>query len=170
MPKESANTSLNQVSSGLKILKKITNAETGHVNIDIGGGKYNRGTEYLRQQGIENLVYDPFNRTSAHNEAVRLYADMNRANSITILNVLNTIPDKSERMAIIDQALTWVDFGGIILISIYEKNKDGILDRTSKGFQNNQPTQFYADEISAEFGDFARMEVKGNYIVIQEVY
>jgi hypothetical protein len=40
MPKESANTSLNQVSSGLKILKKITNAETGHVNIDIGGGKY----------------------------------------------------------------------------------------------------------------------------------
>jgi len=168
MPKESSGTSLNQISSGLKMIEKIMSIEPNHVNLDYGGGKYNKGTEYLKTRSIDNLVYDPFNRPKAHNEAIELYCDLNRVDSITILNVFNVIPSEIERYQILDNCLAWLKDGGKIIISIYEKNGDGIMERTSKGYQNNLKTERYQIEIDKTFGYMVRSTRKGNIIILEE--
>lgn len=62
----SAGTSLNQVPSATRKIKW----EPGTVNVDIGGGRFDKATDYLRDNGVENLVFDPFNRNAEHNKAV----------------------------------------------------------------------------------------------------
>ena len=39
----------------------------GSLNADIGGGHAEFGTDFLRDQAVTNIVWDPFNRTNEHN-------------------------------------------------------------------------------------------------------
>ncbi|MGL4451115.1 MAG: hypothetical protein ACRCTZ_08000, partial [Sarcina sp.] len=56
-------TSRNQIPQLFKYIKWQPNT----VNGDIGGGKYNTGSEYLKSLNVNNILYDPFNRTYEEN-------------------------------------------------------------------------------------------------------
>ena len=56
----------------------------GPVNADIGGGKYDTITNWLKTQGVDNLVYDRFNRTSNHNMQVLRKLQTSPADTATV--------------------------------------------------------------------------------------
>ena len=64
----SANTSIN--SAKLPVIFNKVRFNPGELNLDFGGGKFDNATEHLAQQGVESLVYDPYNRTAKHNAEV----------------------------------------------------------------------------------------------------
>lgn len=97
----SADTSIKQIPA----LFKDKNARFGDVNVDIGGGRFDLATEYLRGQGTENLVFDPYNRSEEVNSATLKYLqDGNRADTATCANVLNVIAEPEARANVILEA------------------------------------------------------------------
>ncbi len=65
----SAKTSIRQIPA-LFINK---NVEFGETNIDIGGGRFDLATDYLRENGTTNYVFDPYNRSEEVNAATLRY-------------------------------------------------------------------------------------------------
>lgn len=149
------------------VTQKITSADTstsrvnkiytqfefpdGSVILDYGGGKYDHNINYMATKGCRVLVYDPFNRDQAHNDAVINYVKQNGVNYVVCSNVLNVL----ESTEIIKDVLTKISY--LVQVSeakpqisncpalfvIYEKNKDGKSEVTNKGFQRNQPYTWY---------------------------
>lgn len=140
----SADTSTNQLPG---VFKKVT-WEPGTKNIDIGGGKYDVATEYLAAQDVTNYVYDPYNRTKEHNDAVMQEQPFDTA---TINNVLNVIPESEHQRQVLEMARNVVKPGGMIYIIVYEGDKSGIEKTTSKGYQHNKPTKYYLEIIKSVF-------------------
>ena len=88
----SAKTSLKQIPAGFKIVDKYFTWYQGTVNLDIGGGKYDLMTEALKEKGVTNLVYDPYNRSMKHNaDVVNTVLRIKGVETVTIFNVLNVI-------------------------------------------------------------------------------
>ena len=52
------------------VFNRVKDWEEGTVNLDIGGGKYDTATDYLENFGVENLIYDPYNRDEEWNKDV----------------------------------------------------------------------------------------------------
>ena len=94
----SGKTSINRVAHGLKVLANLSCFDR---NLDYGGGKYDAGTEFLSQCHITNYVYDPNNRTPEHNAEVLAKAPYP---TVTMLNVLNVIHGRANRVAAIKHA------------------------------------------------------------------
>lgn len=129
----SENTSLNQVPGGFRYLVKNISLKDKHCNFDVGGGKYDTGTKFLEKHGVLNLIYDPYARPSEQNRRTLESLQEYPADSATVLNVLNVIPDKEERLETMRLALSLTD--GPILLAVYEKKKNGVLELTTKGWQ-----------------------------------
>lgn len=146
----SAGTSLNQVPSATR---KI-NWEPGTVNVDIGGGRFDKATDYLRERGVENLVFDPFNRAAEHNKAVAERVRDEKVDTVTCNNVLNVIDSEASRANVILQAAKALKKGGTAYFSVYEGDKSGVGRQTkSDSWQNNRPTKDYIPEIEQYFDD-----------------
>lgn len=150
-----AKTSLNQVPS----LINKTWDELGPTNIDIGGGKYEKCTEFLANKGILNLVYDPYNRSKKHNDFVMNIAQSHPVDTITCASVLNVIKSKSERGKLLNKIRGIVAYQYAahrrdvkVFFTTYEKNGDGIEDPTLP--QTNMKTKSYLPEIKKHFPDF----------------
>ena len=83
----SAKTSIKQVPA----LFKNKNVKFGETNIDIGGGRFDLATDYLAEQGVRNMVFDPYNRGEEVNTATLQFlqdgnkADTKRRRAIRIL-------------------------------------------------------------------------------------
>ena len=133
-----------------------------HRNIDIGGGRFDLGTEYLRGRGVESHVLDPFNRPQEHNEEIIRRFSQDPAHSATIANVLNVIAEPEARRSVIQQARDLVAPGGKAYFGIYEGDRSGLGRATSKGWQENRPTASYEEEIAEMFPDLQRF---GNIII-----
>ena len=143
----SAGTSQNQVPG---LFTKF-GAELGPRNIDIGGGKYNKGTNFLKKKfGIFSRVHDKYNRSAKFNDETlkELYGS---ADTATVANVLNVIKEKSAREELLEFASKSIKPGGSAYFSIWEKDKSGIGTPTPRGYQNNLPTKAYLEEISKYF-------------------
>lgn len=145
----SADTSLRQVPA---LLKKI-DTFPGQRNLDIGGGKYDLGKDFLAEQKVENHVYDPFNRTPEHNNFVLSQFAENPADSVTVANVLNVIKEPKAREDVIRMAFENLKPGGKAYFDIYEGSRSGVGKATSKGWQNNAPAVAYEKELKKIFGD-----------------
>ena len=139
-------TSQNQQAAGFK---KIS-WKPGSVNLDYGGGKYEKATNYLLEQGVTNLVYDKFNRPAAHNKMVLVLAK--EAETTTCFNVLNVIKEESFRKKVIKECKRKKT--KVIYFTVYEGNKSGE-GAASKGkkrsWQNNMKLRDYLDEVKAVF-------------------
>jgi hypothetical protein len=159
----SRKTSCNRVPVGIKALVEYL---TTTCNLDYGGGRYDTATNWLKERGIENHVYDPFNRTPEHNAA----ALNHKFTSVTLLNVLNTIESREERIAAIRDAYERVERGGIFVVQIYEGNKSGVGAVTkSKTYQHNHKLNDYKSEISEAIGmPFICLENKQHHILVLE--
>jgi hypothetical protein len=138
-------------------------------NADIGGGKYDLGTEYLRTLGVTNIVTDKFNRPDEYNQEAQKEIDQNPTDTATVNNVLNVIKEQSNREAVIRQAMKAIKPTGVAYFLVFEgwtnNGKvagDGIGRETSMGWQNYLKTQAYMPEVQKYFNDVVR---KGTLIV-----
>lgn len=139
----SRRTSRKQISAGFK---KINWDNISH-NLDIGGGKYDDATVWLRENGVINHIYDPynrslpFNRTSLHNSQI--------CETATIFNVFNVIPEREERDILLKIAKKVKTEA--IYITVYEKNKSGEAEITKCGYQANRTLKSYLPEVQEMF-------------------
>jgi hypothetical protein len=148
----SADTSIPQVAAAMKKIPW----ERGTRNLDLGGGKHDLGTNYLKTQGVRNLLYDPFNRTEKHNERVLKEAAAKGIDSVTVLNVLNVIREPEHRDAVIKQAADHAGNDKPAYFQVYEGNGSGVGKETIKGWQNNRKLSDYVAEIGKHFSQVER--------------
>ncbi|MBW2094199.1 MAG: DEAD/DEAH box helicase family protein [Deltaproteobacteria bacterium] len=153
----SAWTSLNQIPG---IFKRIRWAP-GTVNIDIGGGRYDKATNFLEERGVTNLVYDPYNRSPEFNEDVVKKLRDRLADTATVANVLNVIAERPARLDVIRQTAKGLKPDGVAYFQIHEGNGSGKGKATTKGWQNNRKAAEYLDEVKTRFADVSR---SGNVI------
>jgi site-specific DNA-cytosine methylase len=158
----SADTSRNQVAAAFK--SKAFKAAAGDLNIDIGGGKYDLGTEFLANElGVRNIVYDPFNRTEEQNRsAVDFLRRGNLGDTVTANNVLNVIAEPDVRRNVILQVAKALKPDGTAFFQVHEGKKDGVAKQTRDGWQNNRKAADYMTEVSEHFKDVTR---SGNLII-----
>ena len=140
-------TSIKQVSLGLKYMVETGYCKKGDTNLDYGGGRFELGTEYMKEHSITNLVYDVYSRDSKHNIKVIEKIIDNEPDTVTLLNVLNVIHSKTERLYVIEDAYSYLKVGGYMLIMVYiGTGKEPGLSK-SKTWQENRDMKSYLPEI-----------------------
>ena len=156
---KSAETSLKQVAATFRMAE----FRKDEVNLDYGGGKYDLSTEFLSGLKVRNFVFDPFNRTCAHNLNSRYQiAKIDGAHTVTVNNVLNVIQENEALDEAIFNASTAVKNDGTAYFLIYEGNGSGVGKQTTKGWQRNLKTQHYLPFVEKHFGAVTR---KSNLII-----
>lgn len=146
----SAATSIN--SSKLPAVFNLVDFEEGTINLDYGGGRFDNATTALAERGVTNLIYDPFNRTKEHNDAViRAVRDEGGADTITCSNVLNVIAEQEVRLSVIKNIKKLLKPNGVAYFTVYEGNGTGIGAESPKGYQLNKKTRDYVEEIAMVF-------------------
>lgn len=159
----SAATSIN--SSKLPAIFRMVKFQPDTLNLDYGGGRFDNAAEELAKINVTNLVYDPYNRSSEHNQDVLKQVRANGgADTVTISNVLNVIAEPEARQTVLRNAKKLVKSGGKVYITVYEGNKSGSGSETKAGYQLNKDTKDYVDEISQVFDNVTR---KGKLIIAE---
>jgi hypothetical protein len=148
--------------------------EPGSINLDIGGGKHEEGTSLLRENGVSNLVFDPFARSKEHNQGVldRLMAEYpSGAPSVTVSSVLNVIKSRDAQKGVVQQAFDALAPGKPAVFSIYEGSGSGEGGFRKKGsdvtWQENRKASDYISLIASVFGA-ENVERMGNVIVARK--
>ena len=142
-------------------IKKI-DWKQGTRNADIGGGKFDNVTEYLEQFDVENIIYDPFNRSLQHNIDAISKIKYGQCYSATCNNVLNVIKEDINKERVIQQCENVIRDDGWVYIQIYEGDRSGVGKETSKGWQENRKTRDYITLIEKYLRVY---KVTGNLIV-----
>lgn len=147
-------------SAGTSINKKklprtftLIKFKAGTVNADIGGGKFDNVTEYLGKLGVENIVYDPFNRSLEHNNKAISRILNGQVDTVTVNNVLNVIQNSENRDRVIKQAANVIKPDGIAYFLIYtgDETEVGKVKAKGKQWQENRKPLSYKDEIQKHF-------------------
>lgn len=157
----SADTSVKQIPA---TFKRVDFAP-GTVNLDYGGGRFDLGSDFMREKGVENLVYDVFNRSQEHNDGVLSRIRGERPDTVTVNNVLNVVAEPEVRDFIIQDAGQYMKPDGTAYFLIYQGDESGVGKQTAKGFQNNAKAETYIPAIKKHFGDVTR---KGNLIIARD--
>lgn len=134
------------------------------VNFDIGGGKFDNASTYLKEQyQVENLIFDPHNRSDSHNATIIRSLSLTPADTATISNVLNVICERDIQKSLIQLAHDNLKVGGLLFITVYEGNKSGIGKQTGKDqWQENKRLCDYKVLIEEVFTD---CNLKGGMLV-----
>ena len=157
----SAKTSIN--SSKLPAIFKMINLSAGTINLDYGGGRFDNVAEYYKDKDVINLVYDPYNRSSAHNTKVLNQIKENGgADSVTCSNVLNVIAEPEARLTVIKNIYNLAKSGAPCYFTVYEGSGSGEGAETKSGYQLNKKTADYLEEIQQVFPNAKR---KGKLIM-----
>ncbi|MGB0717154.1 MAG: hypothetical protein ACPGXK_14845, partial [Phycisphaerae bacterium] len=158
---DSAGTSLNQVPALFKAVAKAGGWKRGHKNLDIGGGKYDKGTKWLAQRGVQNLVYDPYNRDQKQNGQALSVASKG-VQTATLANVLNVIDDPKDQIKTLQIAKKALGKDGVLYIDVHEGDGSGKGKATSRGYQQNKKLADYLPLVQKVF---PQAEVSGGIIV-----
>lgn len=150
----SANTSIN--SSKLPAIFKLVNFKPNTINLDYGGGRFDNATDYLKELDVTNLIYDPYNRSSDHNDKVLKTLNKRKADTATLSNVLNVVKEKDIRLEILNNIKSLLKPGGTLYITVYEGSGLGDEKPTRAGYQLNRKTIDYIDEIKTVFPDVSQ--------------
>lgn len=157
----SKDTSLNQIPATFKRVAWVA----GTINFDIGAGKYTKFTEALGTVGVKNYSYDPYHLTHDENKNA-LMTTFDKADTVTVNNVLNVIFEQTEQLAVIKTAFSALSRNGTAYFLIYQGDKSGNGKETSKGWQWNTKAEKYVDLIKVYFINVQR---KGNLIIAKKV-
>lgn len=172
----SADTSLNQVSAGLKYAVKKNLIKPHTHNIDNGGGKYDEGIKHVESnvEGAKLHVHDPFNRSPEHNEGV-VKEHGGKAHYVGMHNVLNVIKEPEERIKALHKTKSLVHPKGIIHLSVHEGDGNGKsrITKADKGrgssWQEHRKTDTYIPEVKSVFPeDTHTVERKGKNILVHQ--
>lgn len=145
----SADTSIN--SSHMARTFKVVDWKQGTINADIGGGRFNNATKYLKDLGVSNYIYDPFNRDIFFNTNSMEKCCNGKASTVTCNNVLNVIAEEKARNEVIATCCEALNPSGTAYFCIYEGSRTGIGAISSKGWQENRATADYIKEIKKYF-------------------
>ena len=146
----SKDTSVNSVKMAAPF--KLIDWKSGTINADIGGGPHDNAVEYLKGLGIDNVIFDPYNRKRQHNlEAVDKIRD-GRADTATVNNVLNVIKERRVQSHVIEQAANALKATGTAYFHIYEGDGSGNPKASTKGWQENRKRDDYIADIEEHFG------------------
>lgn len=152
---DSAATSIN--SSKLPAVYNMVKFNTGDVVVDFGGGKFDNAVNYLKDQDVTLLVYDPYNRSAEHNkDVIRVLKEHGGADAAVNSNVLNVIKEPEARNAVLQNIKKITKKGAPIYITVYEGTGKGNEGPTKSGYQLNRKTSDYMDEISQVFSNVTR--------------
>lgn len=158
----SAATSLVQLAAIFNLVGAIDGWKPGSVNADLGGGRCDLATDWLALRGVQNVIYDPFNRSPEHNTDAMLRLRGGQAHTATVSNVLNVIAEPEVRQAVIATARDAVGIGGTAYFTVYEGNGSGVTGPSTKGWQENRKVDTYLGEIGELFSSVSR---KGRLIL-----
>lgn len=159
----SEGTSLNQTPSTFTNYK----FDSSDRILDYGGGRYDTSKRALEETypGITVEVVDPFNRTEAHNQRILNEFSQNKADVITINNVLNVINSKSAIENVISESKKYLKENGMAYFAIYEGDGSGEGKETSAGYQNNQKAAFYVPMVEKYYNNVVR---QGSFILASD--
>jgi len=138
-------------------------------NADIGAGRYDNVTEFLREHQIQNVSFDPFNRpTDSNVSAISMMRD-GQCDTVTVANTLNVIQERDDRALLIQRAHNVLRPGGIGFFQFHEGDKSGRgrISQVAKtgqalAWQENRKTRDYLVEIEPLFNI---VSVKANLII-----
>lgn len=129
--------------------------------LDLGGGAWDFGMEYLGARGAHGVVYDPGARPYAHTARVQPIVDAGGFDRVIVAHVLNVIEDPQDRRMLLETARRTLRPGGVVYLTIWEGDRSSIPLRTERVYQRNAPVAVYLGEINAVF---ARVKVRGDWI------
>lgn len=138
------------------------------VNIDIGGGQFDDHSEWLwKELKVTNLVLDPFQRSQQHNHEILSRIPELNPSSVSLMSVLNVIQEKNERLKVLNLARDILSQSSAatkkVFIKIWEGDALGKGRKTASGFQMNQLTEFYIQEVRQVFPN-AKVEPQKKFI------
>lgn len=135
------------------------------INLDYGGGRYDTATEYLEQFGVENLIWDKYNRDASWNRrVVKEIRENGGADTATLSNVLNVIAERTARIQALRNIYNLLKPNGVLYITVYVRNNSGIGEQTGKdSYQGNRKLVDYLDEIQEVFPEAEK--VHGDMII-----
>ncbi len=130
----------------------------GTKNFDNGGGSHKYNTLFLKENyGVENLVYDPFQRSKEHNESILKAVDQHTFDTATSNSVLNVIDLPQARLDHIFLSCNSLKDYGTAYFKTWQGDGSSKGKYSSHGYQSNLPTYSYQDEIEQIFS-------KGNVV------
>lgn len=140
----SAKTSINSKRVPAVFKKTLKYMPKGGVNLDVGGGKFDTATEFLADNGIVNLIYDPYNRSRKHNyNILKAVNNHNGVNTVTCSSVLNVIQEDEVLFDIAQLCYDSLNGYGVAFFTVYEGDKSGVGRKTNKGYQRNEKLDRY---------------------------
>ena len=179
---DSAATSRNQLAGGIKAVALAKMLPEGTLNLDYGGGRYDKAIEYLKTLDVINLVFDPFNRSNEHNrEVLDVISEYGGADSCTCCNVLNVIDGDAAKITALKNINRLVRSGGKIYIQTYEgsdkvetqndkgkmvKKPSGVGKQTKDGWQENRETLDYLPLVQSVFPDAEYKRIGGVPLIV----
>lgn len=158
----SGGTSRNQNPAGNELAKKLGIFKPGTRNVDIGAGRFDKATNFLKELGVTNIPFDPVNRSSEENKRNAEAVRKNRAETATVHNVLNVIDNDAVMEGIINQAARAIKPNGTAIFTVYEGDGSGNPKATRDGYQRNAKTAEYIPAIKKYF---AKVETRGKVIL-----
>jgi len=148
----SAKSSIKQVPAGFKIVHKYFGWEENTVNLDIGGGKYDLMTNRLKELGVTNLIFDPYNRDIVHNIKVINMIFNDSVDTVTIFNVLNVIKEHEIQLNILKYARSALKTGGMVFVRSTYMNQNKASGVTKSGtFQHYLTPKQYLEIVKEVF-------------------
>lgn len=145
----SAKTSINSKKTPA-VFKKVV-WEQNTINLDLGGGKFNTATEYLKNFNVTNVIYDPYNRSNDYNNTMKKFLEDFPANTVTISNVINVILEDEVIIDILHFAKNNSLPNAKIYITVYEGDGNGIGKETKAGYQRNMKLNDYLPLVQKVF-------------------
>ena len=175
---KSPDTSLNQVSAGLKHAVSKGLITPNSVNVDNGGGKYDAGKNHVESsiEGAKLHVLDPYNRSEEHNAEV-LKNTKGKSDYVGMHNVLNVIQEPEYRKEALEKVKSLMKpKTGIAHITIYQGDKsgNGRISKTNKktgetSWQEHRPTSSYIDEVKSVFPEETHeISHKKDHIIVRQ--
>ena len=164
-PITSKATARNQAAAGFKKADKQGGFVKGGKNIDIGGGQYDKGTEFMASKGVDSRVFDPFNRDAAHNADVVGTHAGGQSDTATIFNVLNVIESEPGQIRVLRQAEEALKDGGTVHIDVHAgKKADQAAGPRSTGTDSFQQFKKPAEYLEVVRKVFPDAQLKGGII------
>jgi hypothetical protein len=150
----SARTSIKQIPAGFKIVDKYFGWQPGTINFDIGGGKYDLMTRKLKEKFVTNLIFDPYSRSTEHNNRVLSICRRFPIDTVTIFNVLNVIKEYEMQINVLNLALETLKEGGMVFVRSTYKNPAKASGMTKSGtFQHYLTQNEYLEMVKTVFPD-----------------
>ena len=146
----SAKSCIKQVPAGFKIVHKYFGWQENTVNLDIGGGKYDLMTNRLKELGVTNLVFDPYNRSITHNIKVVNKIFSGDVDTVTIFNVLNVIKEHEIQLNVLKLGFNALKKGGMVFVRSTYMNSNKASGVTKSGTFQHYLTQGQYLEIVKE--------------------